>query len=306
MQKWENKKQEEILNEIVKGSFGTHDGTFHSDEVTACALLIFFNMIRKALIFRTRDPNVLKRCEYVCDVGGVYDEKNKRFDHHQVEYRGSLSSAGMVLRYLRSVDVIGEDFFSYLNQSFIHGVDLHDTGQIELKNGIATFSEVISNFVPAEHDATIDAMDGAFYEALSFVIGHLDRLQKRFSYLQQTKEIVKEKMEKRDKYLLFERSIPWVDSFFELGGENHPALFVIMPTGDNWKLRSIPPTYSNRMAVRISHPKNWAGLRGEDLKEVSGIEGAIFCHKGGFISIWKSKEDALLAMKYIFKKEGIL
>ena len=29
---------------ILSRSFGTHDGSFHADEVTACALLLFFNL----------------------------------------------------------------------------------------------------------------------------------------------------------------------------------------------------------------------------------------------------------------------
>jgi uncharacterized UPF0160 family protein len=33
----------------------------------------------------------------------------------------------------------------------------------------------------------------------------------------------------------------------------------------------------------------------EALFRVCGIEGAIFCHKGRFISVWKTKEDALKA-----------
>nr|NGX32100.1 hypothetical protein [Candidatus Anoxychlamydiales bacterium] len=42
-----------------------------------------------------------------------------------------------------------------------------------------------------------------------------------------------------------------------------------------------------------------------DLQKVSKIDGAIFCHKGRFISIWKTKEAAIKALKYVFKKSGI-
>ena len=61
-------------------SFGTHDGTFHADEVTACALLLLCDQIDEVQIFRTRDPEVLKQCEFVCDVGGVYAPEQKLFD----------------------------------------------------------------------------------------------------------------------------------------------------------------------------------------------------------------------------------
>jgi len=113
-------------------------------------------------------------------------------------------------------------------------------------------------------------------------------------------------MQSKKKCLFFDKSISWIDSFFELGGEDHPALFLIMPTGIHWKLRGIPPSFEDRMNVRVPLPKEWCGLRGEELKKVSKIPGAIFCHKGRFISIWETKEDAVKALKYVLKKEGII
>ena len=80
-----------------------------------------------------------------------------------------------------------------------------------------------------------------------------------------------------------------------MGGEEHPASFVIMPASNHWKLRGIPPSPRRRMEVRVPLPEQWAGLLDEDLKKASGIDGAIFCHKGRFISVWETKEDALNA-----------
>ena len=98
---------------------------------------------------------------------------------------------------------------------------------------------------------------------------------------------------------MFDKSIPWLDIFFEMEGAKHPAIFVVMPSGQHWKLRGIPPTLEEKMKVRQPLPQEWAGLIGEDLKKVSGIEGAIFCHKGRFISVWETKEDALKALQHI-------
>ena len=55
---------------------------------------------------RTRDPAVLNTCDIVVDVGGVYDEKTQRFDHHQRGFEEifghgfttKLSSAGLVYK----------------------------------------------------------------------------------------------------------------------------------------------------------------------------------------------------------------
>ena len=74
-----------------------------------------------------------------------------------------------------------------------------------------------------------------------------------------------------------------------------------MPSGEHWKLRGIPPNLQEKMKVRLPLPQEWAGLSEEDLKRVSGIPGAIFCHKGRFISVWETKGDALQALHYVLR-----
>lgn len=290
---------------VIPKSFGTHDGHFHADELTACALLINFELIQRELVFRTRDERILATCEYVCDVGGVYDPAKKRFDHHQSDYTEGLSSAGMVLKFLKEEKIISEELYNYFNNYFIIGVDAHDTGNVKLIRGFLSFSQLIENFVPLGDELDAITLDLAFNEALEFVLGFLKRLIFRFYYLQETKAIVRKYMEKKDLCLIFDKAISWLESFFELGGASHPALFIIMPSGPHWKLRGVPPSFDDRMNVRVLLPKQWAGLRGEELQKVSGIKGAVFCHKGRFISIWETKEDAIRALKYVLKKEGI-
>lgn len=286
---------------MIKRSVGTHDGSFHADEVTACALLFVFGQIDKDKIVRSRDLEVLADCEYVCDVGGVYDPRQKRFDHHQSEYTGDLSSAGMIWLYLKDQKIIDKATFDFFNRSLILGVDAHDNGRVTPEIGTCTFSQVITNFVPPAYDAPKEEQTNAFFAALEFVIGHLRRLKERFDYIQACREKVAESMKKKEKFLFFEEAMSWMECFFELGGEAHPALFVVMPSSGHWKLRGIPPTLEERMKVRVPLPQEWAGLLDNDLKRVSGIQGAIFCHKGRFVSVWKTKEDAFKALEYVLE-----
>ncbi|MBP7073984.1 MAG: MYG1 family protein [Rhabdochlamydiaceae bacterium] len=280
-------------------SLGTHDGSFHADEVTAAALLLVFNRIDRNKIIRSRELSVLDQCEYVCDVGSIYDPARKRFDHHQVDYNGELSSAGMVLRYLYDQGVIDKKIFEFYNESLILGVDAHDNGRVVLEVGVCTFSQVIANFVPPVYDAPVEVMRQAFDEAVDFAAGHLRRLLERYKYVEACREVVESAMSKQDVALVFDRAMPWMDVFFEMGGERHPAQFVIMPSGSHWKLRGIPPSIRERMKVRVPLPEKWAGLMDEQLKKASGIEGAIFCHKGRFISVWETKEDAMKALERV-------
>lgn len=284
---------------MIKRSVGTHDGSFHADEVTACALALVFGLVDRDKIIRTRDLRVLEECEYVCDVGGVYDPTLKRFDHHQSEYTGELSSAGMIWLYLKEKGIVDEATYDFFNRSLILGIDAHDNGRVTPEIGTCTFSNVVSNFVPPIYDAPVQEQTRAFFEALDFVSGYLQRLLERFRYIEASREKVAASMLKKEKFLVFEEAMPWMECFFEMGGETHPALFVVMPSGGHWKLRGIPPTLEERMKVRMPLPQEWAGLLDEDLKRVSGIKGAIFCHKGRFISVWETREDAFKALDYI-------
>lgn len=286
----------------VQRKLGTHDGSFHADEVTACALLVLFDLIDGDKIVRTRDEQELETCEYVCDVGGYYDPERKIFDHHQSEYGGPLSSAGMVLLYLKDQQLIEEKEYRFLNHVLIWGVDAHDNGKDPLIPGLCSYSHIVSNFMPISYDATNEELDQAFFDALAFAKGHLRRTRERYQYAQSCREVVFASMKEGKECLMFEKSIPWIDLFFEMDGLSHPAQFVVMPSGNFWKLRGIPPSYEDRMKVRLPLPEDWAGLLEDDLKKVSGIPGAVFCHKGRFISVWETKEDALKALEYVLNQ----
>lgn len=290
---------------MIARSFGTHNGSFHADEVSACALLLVFDLIDRNKIVRTRDPEQLDECEFVCDVGGVYDPEKKRFDHHQLEYTGELSSAGMIWQYLRDQHLIDSSLYSHINHGIIRGIDAHDNGKVVQEEGVCTFSHVVANYVPIAYGADEKEQDRAFFKALDFVVGHFQRVLGRYNYILSCKDKVAVAMAPNEQVLIFSEAMPWQENFFELGGESHPALFVVMPAQGHWKLRGIPPNQKDKMGVRVPLPMEWAGLRDKELQEATGVKGAIFCHKGRFISVWETKEDALKALTYVLeRREG--
>ena len=63
----------------------THDGSFHADDLFACATLsVLLEKKGEAFeIIRTRDGDIIRNGDYVFDVGGIYDPENNRLDHHQ-------------------------------------------------------------------------------------------------------------------------------------------------------------------------------------------------------------------------------
>jgi len=65
---------------------GTHSGTFQADEAMGCWMLRQLPQYRNAKVVRSRDPQLLDKCDIVIDVGGVYDHGALRYDHHQRGY----------------------------------------------------------------------------------------------------------------------------------------------------------------------------------------------------------------------------
>jgi uncharacterized UPF0160 family protein len=209
----------------------------------------------------------------------------------------------MILQYLKDSGTLREREYRLFREALVLGVDAHDNGKDTQLPGYCTYSQIIANFRPILYDPPPKEEDVAFSHALDFALGHLKRLWKRYLYIQSCKEIVEESMKRKGHCLFFDTGVPWLELFFELGGVTHPAKFVIMPSGGHWNLRAIPPTYEDRMNVRLPLPEEWAGLLDQDLKKVSGIEGAVFCHKGRFISVWETREDAIKALNYVIAKE---
>ena len=91
-----------IKKHCAEKTIGTHDGTFHCDEVImtsslyatgqirimslqvlACYMLKKLPELSDARIVRTRNESILETCDVVVDVGGVYDSSKHRYDHHQ-------------------------------------------------------------------------------------------------------------------------------------------------------------------------------------------------------------------------------
>lgn len=125
---------------------GTHNGHFHADEALAVYLLRLLPQYHEASLIRTRDPELLRACDVVCDVGGVHSHDVFRYDHHQREFvatfpgsQTKLSSAGLVwMHYGR--DIISqlaeftpdsaecELLYQKLYDDFIEAFDANDNG----------------------------------------------------------------------------------------------------------------------------------------------------------------------------------
>lgn len=100
----------DVIKEAQKSApvIGTHNGTFHCDEVTACVLLKTLDKWKDSAIIRTREDNLLQQCDIVIDNGHIFDPEKNRFDHHQRDFeitwsekhtKTKLSSAGLIFKH---------------------------------------------------------------------------------------------------------------------------------------------------------------------------------------------------------------
>lgn len=75
---------------------------------------------------RSRDPVVLDACDIVVDVGAVYDESKRRFDHHQRGFQEmfghgfttKLSSAGLIYKCVEGLPSCDSRMAESLVQAF--------------------------------------------------------------------------------------------------------------------------------------------------------------------------------------------
>lgn len=125
---------------------GTHSGHFHADEALAVYMLRLLPTYTHSPLVRSRDPDVLKTCHTVVDVGGQYDSSINRYDHHQREFATTfpkhntkLSSAGLVFMHLGKSIIaqqtgLAEDseetkqLYEKMYDDFIEAFDANDNG----------------------------------------------------------------------------------------------------------------------------------------------------------------------------------
>ncbi len=279
----------------------THSGPFHADDVLAMGLIRTF-VDPGATVERTRDAERLAKADLVFDVGAIFDPATHRFDHHQASYEGPLSSAGMVLAWLGEAGHIGPELQQHLNDALVSYVDDVDNGRRAPVAGVPCFASLVDAFnQPAESEADYLA---AFGEAVRMAQGVVARLAAEHAAIQHALTVVRQAMADADRdgrrVLFLDDYVRWKPAYFALGGADHASAFVLFPASDgsSWRVVAIPPVEGS-FDQKVSLPEAWAGLTDEALEEVSGIPGAVFCHKNRFIAVFKTRDGALAALQHM-------
>lgn len=288
-----NTVQPTAINKIA-----THNGAFHADDVFAVATLKM--LYPHAEVIRTRNPEIYKNCDIVVDLG------EGPFDHHQRGGNGKRENGvpyaafGLVWKTFGAelTRRFGDESIApVIDQKIVQGVDALDNGYQPMEPApsdfdVLTITGAIDAFNPTWNDELTE--DEAFFEAVRFAKAILNRMIKQEVANPLAKSIVLDAIENQQNGVVtFDYFIPWWEYLYD-APQGESVLFVLFPdtTSGEWRIQTVPIA-PNSFVARKDLPASWAGLRGEALGAVIGINDAVFVHNGRFIGGAVSKESIL-------------
>lgn len=280
----------------------THSGSFHADEVLAAAALRLVNPLLS--ILRTRDQEQLDAADIVFDVGRIFDAAHCRFDHHQLEYKEArengipFSSFGLIWRELGAELCGSAAAASRVDRWMVQGVDAVDCGMTLIKDtplvSVMSISSAIGSFNPGwQDDASPQARNEAFEQAVAWAKAVLQNIIREATGLEAARSAVEQGVLLEARQLLvLDNYAPWKEVVLDSPEYEH-VLYVVSPdTQEKWHVNTVPD-FAGSFNNRKSLPAGWAGLDGEELDNVTGISGCVFCHRGRFVAGHKTKEGAV-------------
>jgi uncharacterized UPF0160 family protein len=282
---------------MTKKKVVTHHGTFHADEIIAIAVLE--ELFGEVDIVRTRDEKLFEGADFVVDVGGG------EFDHHtnDKEYRDNdipYASAGLIWREfgedLIRMHGVNEDnevrtIFNVIDNSFMQGLDAIDNGvRFQQDIPVPDLSMIIKSFNPNWNSN--DSEEKCFKDALALAKTVFRNVFHGQLAVYDAKKAIREAYNNREQkeLLILERSAPWQQALMEID-KKQEVLFVVFPDNhEGYRIQAVRKKLHS-FDARKDLPRKWAGLEGQKLNEIIGIDDAIFCHPARFIAGAKSWES---------------
>lgn len=277
-----------------------HDGGFHADDVLAVVLL--GALFPEVEVARTRN---VPEGAFAVDVGGG------EYDHHTaprpVWEKWNVPHCGASRLFVdpdfradfqRQLG-IGSAGMAWLEEHLFLPVCREDNGVPNASNNLLAF---IRHANPAwGKDMGSEAMDTAFKSAVYMATGIVRVCLEQARAMDRAQEVLAGLPD--EEIVGIPQGLPeWKST---LAGKT--TKFVVYPgVKEDWYVQSVPPAADRVFEQKIPHPESWRGLRGADLSEASGLSGGVFCHTAGFLSVWKTEEEAWAAARHLLSQEKIL
>ena len=316
----------------------THDGLFHADDVFATALLSF--MAEEINVVRGGDLDIPEDKDkwIIFDIGGgELDHHTPQNKENNGTYPGTdipYAACGLVWKkYYKNIlteldcpERYMESVFQRLDTSLIQGIDAEDNAYSAINEILSiipnipdnqkqqisfasktsfTVSQVIKDFNPP-WNSEMNYYD-AFMDAVGFAKDILlNRIDSIISSLDGRDYIMRNIDFSSNHIMLLEQFAPWEGILYSM--HNYPKAqdiwYVISPAlRGGWNIQCALVDSKDRTVYRHPLPKEWYGLRYEELQNVSGVETAIFCHASGFLAGAETEADALKMAEIAMKKK---
>lgn len=292
----------------------THPGVSHADDVFAVAWMRNLGC-ELEVERRVPTPEELDDPEVmVLDIGGSYDYAKMNFDHHQRGGAGERWDTGVPYATFGLVtshfsEHLSGEVYSRLSEKLIEPIDAADNGfacinpdsvkgvDVEYRFKPCSISAVISSFnpparvgvtvTPADRDA---AFNTAVASAQQILENYIAEAEAYFA----AKDAVLAAEVIRPHVLYLPEFAQWNEHVF-LREDQEEILYVVFPGAredSGYQVQQVP-TEVGSFSGRKPLPEEWAGLRGQDLANATGVTDAEFCHNGRFIGGAKSLKGTL-------------
>ncbi|HEY4493952.1 MAG TPA: MYG1 family protein [Candidatus Paceibacterota bacterium] len=282
----------------------THNGSFHADDIFAAATLSLMLEVegQDFEVVRTRDEEEIKNAEYVFDVGGVHDPETNRFDHHQLGGAGKhangieLASFGLVWKKFGAELCGSKAVAELIENKLVSPIDAADNAVelVDFKNEVKPYfiQNAFRAFRPSWKLASEETLLLGFLQCVKMakdILANEIELGRDGAEAQEAINACYENT-KDKKIIVFDRKYPWEEQIFKYS----EPLFVIFPrpSGGLWGAEAVPAELYT-FQRRKSFPEKWAGLRDLELQKITGVEDAVFCHRGRYMVVAGSKEGAI-------------
>ncbi len=284
----------------------THDGKFHADDVFSVAVLdiLYRGQIK---VIRTRAEKYFTKGDIVLDVS-MKSDGDKYFDHHQQGGAGErpngipYASFGLIWKKFGKALVSSDEVFKRFDRKMVQVIDADDNGKkIFTSTDPVTIRlygipEIIDAYNPlAAGEPSPSDYDQNFAVAVEFAkVCIKNELRKIEDTVKGETQAIQDWQRSDDqRYVVLTSMRSFGEAFI-----NKPQVLYAISEREKGKwavsaLRLGPGDYTPRKPL----PEAWAGKRDKELEQVTGVKGAVFCHRGRFMAATDSKDAALALVK---------
>ncbi len=292
----------------------THNGSFHTDDIFACATVQLYldGAGYGYKVVRSREESDFKRGDFVFDVGGIYNEDKNRFDHHQKGGAGErangvgYASFGLVWKKFGSGLSGGQIIADEIDKYLVQPIDAHDNGMDVYKRvheylDPVTFQDIAGIYHPTE-GAEPEEFDKNFLELVRFAKKILTKSIAQAKEQQRVNVYMKERYDGISNKAVIIVDISVGRHAVTVGALNLPeCIYIVYPSRrGEWHVTSARDSMSSTKN-RKPLPAAWGGRRDEELQKISGVQDATFCHNMLFLAGAESREGAIALAKAALK-----